>query len=156
LTIVDLISDSELRLKGAYAPREFLVQYKESDYAFVSRLAEHLGISFYFLPGDAAEKLIFTDNASGFSSAQGAEAIPFRPRGEGRDVFELTSKRRVIPAYYAVRDYNYRTPLVDITGEDELKEGFAGGVIEFGAHHKTPDEGKVLAAVRAEERLAAE
>jgi len=154
LTAVDLGSDTELRLEGAYAPREFVVQYKESDYAFVCRLAEHLGISFYVLPGDAGDKLIFTDNASGFARAEGAEAIPFRPRGEGLDVFELTAKRRVVPAYYAVRDYNYRTPLVDITGEGELEQGFAGGVIEFGAHHKTPDEGKALAAIRAEERLA--
>jgi type VI secretion system secreted protein VgrG len=69
-------------------------------------------------------------------------------------VFELTARHRIVPAYYAVRDYNYRTPLVDITGEHELPNAFAGGVIEYGQHHKTPDEGKALAAVRAEERLA--
>ena len=60
----------------------------------------------------------------------------------------------MIPAYYAVNDYNYRTPQLDLTAEHELAGGFAGGVIEFGAHHKTPEEGQTLARVRAEERLA--
>ncbi len=61
-----------------------------------------------------------------------------------------------MPSYYAVRDYNYRTPSVDLTGESEIPGAHAGGVIEYGAHHKTPDEGKALAAVRAEERRAGE
>jgi type VI secretion system secreted protein VgrG len=153
LAAVNLDTNLDLRLTGAYAPREFVVQYKESDYAFVCRLAEHLGISFYFLHGDAGEKIVFTDNASGFAPLEGAESIPFRARGEQREVFELTARHRVVPSYYAVRDYNYRTPQVDITGEHELS-AFAGGVIEFGTHHKTPDEAKALAKVRAEERLA--
>lgn len=153
LEAVSLAADAELRLSGAYAAREFVVQYKESDYAFVCRLAEHLGISFYFEHGDDAERMVFTDHRPGFAALDG-DALVYRPRGEERDVFALTAKRRIVPGYFAVRDYNYRTPLVDITGEQELGEGFGGGVIEYGAHHKTPEEGKALAAVRAEERLA--
>jgi len=53
-----------------------------------------------------------------------------------------------------MRDWNYRTPLVDLTSEHELPEASPGGVVEQGAHFKTPAEGKVLARVRAEERQA--
>jgi type VI secretion system secreted protein VgrG len=156
LAAVNLAASSALRLTGAYAPREFVVQYKESDLAFVSRLAEHLGIGFFFEHGDAGETMVFADNPSAFGRVEGAETVLYRSRGDQRDVYALTAKRRVVPAYYAVRDYNYRTPLVDITGEGEVPDGFAGGVIEYGAHHKTPAEGKALAAVRAEERRAGE
>ena len=31
--------------------------------------------------------------------------------------------------------------------------GFGGGVVEYGAHHKTPAEGAALARVRAEDLL---
>ena len=153
LEAVNLGATVDMRLHGAYAPREFVVQYKESDLAFVSRLAEHLGISFYFPHTEDGQKIVFTDNASGFSLVDGAESIPYRARGDRCDVFALTALHRVVPSYYAVRDYNYRAPQVDITGEHEVP-AFAGGVIEFGAHHKTPEEAKALARVRAEERLA--
>ena len=87
---------------------------------------------------------------------EGAESLPYRASGEERDVFALTVKQRVVPSYYAVRDYNYRTPSVDIAVESEIPGAFAGGVLEYGTHHKTPEEGKALAAARAEERRAGE
>jgi type VI secretion system secreted protein VgrG len=155
LDAVNLGASVDMRLHGSYAPREFVVQYKESDLAFVSRLAEHLGISFYFLHGDDGEKIVFTDDASGFSPVEGAESIPFRARGDRCDVFALTAVHRVVPSYYAVRDYNYRAPQVDVTGEHELS-AFPGGVIEFGAHAKTPEEAKAIAKVRAEERSSSQ
>ena len=153
---VGLASELEMRLARDYPTREFVVQYHESDLAFVSRLAEHLGVSFHFEHGDTASKLVFTDHAAGFSSTAGAESIPFAVNDDARASTALATKRKIIPSFFGVRDYNYRTPHLDLTGEHELAAGFAGGVIEFGAHQKTPQEGKALAAVRAEERLAAQ
>jgi type VI secretion system secreted protein VgrG len=145
-------ADVELRLFGSYPEREFVVQYKETDLAFVCRLAEHLGISFFFEHQDGTDKMVFTDQASGFQPAPGAEEIRFRARGEERDVYELESVSRVGPSVFVVRDYNYRTPLVDLTAETTIPEGFAGGVIEYGDHYQTPAEGQHLAQVRSEER----
>jgi len=145
-------NEVDFRLAETYPSREFVVQYKETDYAFVSRLAEHVGISSYLVHGDDQAKLILTDHRDGFTAHDDGKAVPFRPRGEVRDVFELVARRNLVPAYYSVRDYNYRTPLVELTGESELAQGFAGGVIEFGSHHKTPEEATWLARVRAEER----
>jgi type VI secretion system secreted protein VgrG len=153
---VDLTSDLEMRLTGTYAKREFVVQYKESDLAFVSRLAEHAGISFYLEPGDASDKLVFTDHQAGFWRGDDERDIPFHSNAEEGGVTALAAKRRVVPAYYVVNDYNYRTPQVDLIGEHQLEGAFAGGVVEFGAHHKTPVEAQALASIRAEERLAAQ
>ena len=41
-------SDVQWRLNKSYPKREFTVQYRESDLAFISRLCEHLGIFFFF------------------------------------------------------------------------------------------------------------
>jgi type VI secretion system secreted protein VgrG len=153
LSLVDLgASDVDFRLVGTYAQREFVVQYKETDLAFVSRLAEHLGISFFFEHGSGHDTMVFTDHAAGFRPIEEAETVPFRSRGEERDVFDLEVRRRLIPTFYVVRDYNYRTPQLDLTSEQVVSEGYAGGVIEYGGHFKTPAEGKALAQVRAEER----
>jgi type VI secretion system secreted protein VgrG len=146
----------ELRLSGAYAQREFVVQFQESDLAFVSRLVEHLGISLFVDHRDDAAHLVLADAPQGFGWIDG-EVAHFRGRGEALDVYSLGVRRTLVEGYYAVRDYNYRTPLVDLTGTHALEEGtHAGGRIEWGSHHKTPAEAQALARVRAEERLSEE
>lgn len=154
LDLVGLLGGSDMRLQGDYPKREITVQYGESDLAFISRLTEHLGISFFFDHDGGVDRIVFTDHQGGFASNASAEEIQYRARGEERDVFELTSRRRVVPTVYMMRDWNYRAPLVDLTSEHELPDAYPGGVVEQGSHHKTPAEGKALARVRAEERQA--
>ena len=144
--------DVEMRLLGSYPVRELVVQYKETDVTFVSRLAEHLGICFFFEHDGGTDKIVFSDEGSGFRPLPDAEVLPFRPRGEKVDVYEVESRSRAFPASFAMQDYNYRTPLVDLTSVFEAQDGFGGGVVEYGAHYKTPGEGAALAKRRAEER----
>ena len=40
--------DFQSRLKKVYPPREYCVQYRETDFNFVSRLLEHAGIFYFF------------------------------------------------------------------------------------------------------------
>lgn len=146
--------DVEMRLLDEYPARELVAQYRESDLDFISRLAEHAGISFFFEHEGGRDKLVFTDHAAGFRPVEGAEEVPFRPRGEATDVFALELTTDLAPTNYIVQDYNYRTPLVDLTGVFELGSGNGGGVVEHGSHVKTPEEAERLARIRAEERLA--
>jgi len=146
--------DVELRLFDDYPTREFVAQYRESDLAFVSRLAEHAGISFFFAHEGGRDRLVFTDHPAGFGLLEGAEEVPFRPRGELIDVFALELSTDLVPTNYIVQDYNYRTPQVDLTGVFELPSGSGGGVVEHGSHAKTPEEAARIARIRAEERLS--
>lgn len=147
--------DVILNLRGTYAQREFIVQYSETDLAFLSRLAEHLGISFYFHHDDEFERMIFTDMAGGFGHGGPREA-EFHPRGDQASVFELRAEHRLVPQFYTVHDYNYRLPQVAPRGEHELPPnvGYAGEVVEYGAHVKTAEEAAAMAQVRAEEHQA--
>lgn len=146
--------DFEMRLLGTYPKREFVVQYKETDLAFISRLAEHLGISFHFEHDEGRDKIVFSDDNSRFRPIEGDEQVMFRPRGEPCDVYQLSATSRMIPAVYGVQDYHYLTPRIDLTGMHELRGAYAGGVIEYGAHTFTPDESAALARTRAEEHQA--
>ena len=155
LTRVGLVNeDVEFRLLAHYPAREFVVQYRETDWAFVSRLAEHLGISIFFEHQSGRDVIVFSDQNSRFRPVEGDEAVSFRPRGEASEIYRLTSVSRMIPRTYLAQDYNYRHPRMDITGEHRLEAGYAGGVVEYGPHHLTPEEGATLAQYRAEERQA--
>lgn len=150
--------DFELRLASSYPTRDLYVQYRESDLAFVSRLTEHVGVSFFFEPRPgAAERLVLTDTTSGFAASdqgdegdEGASTLAFGAGAGHRELFDLVERARAVPRVYAMQDYNYRTPLVDVLGQHELAGGLGGGVIEVGAHVKSPDEAATLARLRAE------
>ncbi len=148
-------ADVDLRLLGTYPKREFVVQYKETDAAFVSRLAEQAGISFFFEHDGDSERLVITDQPSGFRVPEGAAGtLAFQARGESSGAYELERVEGPVPTSYIEQDYNYRSPLVDLSGVYDLETGTGGGVVEFGAHVKTPEEAQALAKVRAEERRA--
>jgi type VI secretion system secreted protein VgrG len=150
-------ADFELRLMGSYAAREIVVQYQESDLAFVSRLAEHAGIGFYFEHEDGRDRMVFTDHEGGYrplAGAGGAAEVAFSGRGEKAGVFALDRVSDLAPTSYIVQDYNYRTPQVDLSACADLESGNGGGVVEYGGHVKTPAEAERLARVRAEERRA--
>src|SRR5690606_14066812 len=68
------------KLERTYEPRDYCVQYRESDLQFISRLLEEEGISYYFdqTQGDA-ETIIFTDNNRVFSPIElsdGTSTVP--------------------------------------------------------------------------------
>ncbi|AUX31876.1 MULTISPECIES: type VI secretion system Vgr family protein [Sorangium] len=146
--------DVELRLLKAYPLRELIVQYKESDLAFISRLAEHLGICFFFEHRGDRDVLVFTDHPGGFRPVEGAAEVQFRPRGEASDVFAIEVTSELVPSAYVVHDYNYRKPLLDLAAYHTLEGASGGGIVEYGSHVKTAEEAKELAQIRAEERLS--
>jgi type VI secretion system VgrG family protein len=145
-------ADMDFRIMGGDAPREFVVQYQETDLAFVSRLVEDAGIAFYFEQDDdkRAEVIVFSDNNDAFEEISPA-VVPFAPRGDRINVFELEATRRLITTDFKARDYNYRNPSMDLLGEAKL-DALGGGVSnEYGDHVKTPDEAHRVAQIRAEE-----
>lgn len=146
------------RTRATYPKREFVLQYKETDLDFVRRLAEHVGVAFHFenVPdpasppgtGVAHERMVFSDRADGMPERFG-EPLAFGAREERPAVHELAVRAGSTPGVFAVQDYDYRHPTLDLGAFAEVPEGM-GGVVEYGTHHKTPDEGQHLATTRAE------
>ncbi|HTJ81115.1 MAG TPA: type VI secretion system tip protein TssI/VgrG [Polyangiaceae bacterium] len=146
--------DVELRLKSRYEPREFVVQYKETNLAFACRLAEDLGIHFFFEEGpDGREVMVFADDNSAFKPSAPASSA-FTTRGERALVFELEARRKLVPKAFAARDYNYRNPAMDLLGEAQVPALGTGKIDEYGPHAKTPAEATFYAKIRAEEANA--
>jgi type VI secretion system secreted protein VgrG len=52
-------------LEGEYFPRNYCVQYRESDLAFVSRLMEEEGMYYYFTHAATGHELVIADNPRG-------------------------------------------------------------------------------------------
>jgi type VI secretion system secreted protein VgrG len=93
-----------------YPPREYIVQYRESDLNFISRLLEEVGISFHFVHGATSHTLVLTDSVAGRKPQPGYEQVSLRPPTESGHIECLTSwhvTQEVKTAGYVLRDFDY-------------------------------------------------
>lgn len=123
-------NDIRDRLSGTYAPREYCVQYGESDFAFISRLMEEEGITFYFDHSGDLETMVLADAISGHDPVAGASRLPYIPRMrntpvESERVFELADRRRVVSGQVSLIDYDMVNPQAHLG---------VGSAIEKGSH----------------------
>ena len=158
--------DFEFRLSGQHPDREYVVQYQESDLDFLSRLAEHEGIYYFFEQGDRGEKIVFADNAGAPQPLPDGGKVRYRASAGMADfsaaaaggdaqheevVTSLVGKRTAAPEKVVLKDYNYRKPSVELKAEASADDKGRGTLYEYGEHFKDGAEGKALAQVRAEE-----
>jgi len=57
--------DVKFDLRGTYEPRDYCVQYRETDFAFASRLMEEEGIYYFFDHKNGSHKLVVADTPQG-------------------------------------------------------------------------------------------
>lgn len=65
-------------------PRDYVVQYRESDYDFACRLMEDEGISYYFTHADGLHTLVLNDNPASFPATVPA-SIAYQEATSGED-----------------------------------------------------------------------
>ena len=58
--------DVKFQLKGTYEPRDYCVQYYETDYWFAARLMEEEGIFYYFTHANGSHQMVLGDNPEAY------------------------------------------------------------------------------------------
>ncbi len=145
--------DVQTRIALPAEARDITIQYRETDFDFVSRLLEADGVAYCFLHEPAGDVRVMTDSLSGFESL--AEPLPYRERGERLDVFAVEEVRRLVPRTFVCRDYNYRTPTLLLSSERVVRDdGDLGGIFEYGLFVKTIEEANLAAQRLADAHLA--
>jgi type VI secretion system secreted protein VgrG len=72
-------ADFDDSLSGSYSPREYCVQYMETDFDFVSRLMEEEGIYYFFRHEKDKDTLVLCDSVGAHSTAPGYATVPYYP-----------------------------------------------------------------------------
>ena len=153
------LHDFKLELTGKYAKREYCVQYRETDFNFVSRLMEEEGIYYYFKHTDGHHKMVITDSVSGHSTVPDYAQLTYIPLGKGvRLDQEYVSKwehdREVQPGSYALTDYYFETPSTNLAVNRQLQRSHDQSKLKVfdypGGYAKSPD-GEQLVRTRLEE-----
>jgi type VI secretion system secreted protein VgrG len=72
------------RLSETYPKWDYLTQYRESDFAFVSRLMERAGIYYYFNHTQSGHELVLSDSLGSHDVVAQYDKIPVRVPGSAR------------------------------------------------------------------------
>jgi type VI secretion system secreted protein VgrG len=168
LDLAGLQNYYKVDLSQTYAQQEYVLQYQESDFNFVSRLMESVGIWYFFKEpsvaasqvkaGGTVEKLFITDKPALFTAIEGDPKLPFKT-AEGmtehdgmkskESVNDLQFQQEIVPQEVMMKNYNYRTPEVQLTGKTKVKGGIVGSTYEYGGHFKNISEAQRAAEVTA-------
>jgi type VI secretion system secreted protein VgrG len=86
--------DVEDQLQGNFEPREFCIQFRETDLDFVSRLMAEEGIFYFFKHSDGSHKLVLANKPSAHEALPSQSSARFHRGKAGLDVDVVQSFRR--------------------------------------------------------------
>jgi type VI secretion system secreted protein VgrG len=151
-------SDYELKLSGDYQQKEYCVQYRESDFNFVSRLMEQEGIYYYFAHEQGKDTLVIADSASAHTPFEGYADVTFHEleRGAtGREVItDWTVEKEVQPVAYALQDFNFEKPKVNLLSPSSVSRPHGAAefeIFDYPGEYEDLGSGERLAKIRIEE-----
>ncbi|RJL45985.1 type VI secretion system tip protein VgrG [Pectobacterium carotovorum] len=105
------ITDYAFALRNEHAVREYCVQYRESDLAFITRLAAEEGMYFFHEFEEGKHRLVFADDAGAL--AKGPELffnLATQGLSEGAYIRRFRYAEAVRTAEVALKDYSFKTP----------------------------------------------
>jgi type VI secretion system secreted protein VgrG len=74
-------TDFQMNLSRTYTKWDYCVQYRESDFQFVSRLMEEEGIFYFFEHDESSHVLVMADSPNVYKSCPGQPSAIFEPEG---------------------------------------------------------------------------
>lgn len=99
---------------GSYPEREYCVQYRETDLAFISRLMQEEGI-FYYFTHDGQEMMVIGDKSAHYGTCAPDSGVQYKtPTGDLAPSDEylsgLTYEESAYTGKVRYKDYDYRDP----------------------------------------------
>jgi type VI secretion system secreted protein VgrG len=159
LTGLGLSSTLKLKTTGTYSPRDYCVQYYESDFAFISRLMEHEGIFYYYEHAEDSHSLVVGDAPTVFQDIPDPIEVQFEEASGGGHapwtVFDWVKAGEIRSGKYTITDWNFETPHASLMATRQSENNVGGGqkleVYENPGSYMTHDVGEALAKVRLQE-----
>jgi type VI secretion system secreted protein VgrG len=157
-------SDFDDKLTKTYPVRDFCVQYRESDFNFVSRLMEDEGIYYYFRHKDGKHLMVLCDDTSGAGHSDPAKQSVryYPPENTGvRDeehFYDWRISDEIQSGAFVQDDFNFEKPTTDLQatsrdpGDHSLEN--SAEVYDFPGNYAENQRGDNYAVVRMQELKA--
>lgn len=120
-------SDVEFKLTASYKVREYCVQYRESDFNFISRLLEEEGIYYFFRHEQDKHVLVMGDDYSAHTSLDTVPYFPLTEKGPRSDehVWSWAVSHEVRASDYVLDDFDFTKPKTDLEAKANISRKHA-------------------------------
>jgi type VI secretion system secreted protein VgrG len=146
-------SDYRSSLSGSYTPLEYCVQYRETGFAFVSRLMEAAGISYFFEHASGKHTLVLADDAGAFAACPDLPKATYAgttTQAQMEDVVgSCTLEQCVTTGKLSLDDFNFQTPSTDLASTVDGTSGTMS-VYDYPGGFTAKADGEGVARLRIE------
>jgi len=144
-------TDFSDKTTGTYTARDYCVQYRETAFAFVSRLLEEEGISYYFTHDASKHMMVLVDDTSSWGTCPGLSSARYVGRGPAYNsddiVLECGLEQAVTPGQFSSDDYNFTIPatqlLATASGSDTSR-----AIYDYPGLYDAQSDGETIASRR--------
>jgi type VI secretion system secreted protein VgrG len=151
--------DYELNVRGTHPKWEYCVQYRETDFHFVSRLLEQEGIFYHFRHENGNHVMVLADEASAYKDLPESK-VEYQSGTKLSDhIVGWERAYEFRPGKWAQTDYNFETPstsllaitptVVSLPGNDKFEK------FDYPGEYEIKDDGKRETKIRMEEEEVA-
>ena len=156
------VTDIKTVLKATYEPRDYCVQYRETDFNFVSRLMEQYGMFYFFEHEEKKHTVVLSDDLSAHQPCLEQSKVSWNPQGsDNLDEDVITSlqwEETFRFGKYAVTDYNFETPSTSLRAEVKTQIDVGGNskyeIYDYPGEYGKKAEGDGIAKIRMQEEEA--
>ena len=151
-------NDFKSSVSPGYRTWDYCVQYRETDFNFVSRLMEQEGIYYFFEHENGKHTLVMADSASAHSEFPDYDTIPFKPKGTAGsskgDVNLWSVEKEVQTGVYALNAFDFEKPRKDLRTNSNISRNHAASEFEmydYAGDFVEHADGETYAKIRIEE-----
>jgi type VI secretion system secreted protein VgrG len=125
-------SDVIDRLNGSYRKWEYCVQYRETAFAFVSRLMEEEGIYYFFKHEADKHSIVLCDSPASHRQFAGYEDLSYRPsaRDAQETLWSWAVEHEVESGAYFTANFDFTAPKRNVIGSSFLDRDHSSGHLE--------------------------
>ena len=152
------ISSDQFRfsMKKTYKPRDYCVQYRESDLSFISRLMEQYGIFYLFEHTEDKDIMVIGNDPVVHVPIQDPATVIYHAPGttgvsDQEHIFEYRFNREIRSGAVMLKDFDFKKPRLNLGAEQKVDGDGKLEVYDYPGEYEAPDLGKDLAKVRLEE-----
>jgi type VI secretion system secreted protein VgrG len=120
------------QIQGTFQPRDFCVQYRESDFAFASRLMEEEGIFYFFTHSDNGHTMVVANTPQSHPDLPGDSKVAFLVPGKEKAslvILNLEKRQELRSGKVTLWDHCFQLPHKHLEASKTIQDSLsAGGV----------------------------
>ncbi len=155
-------TDFSVSLSGTYSPLEYCVQYRETDFNFISRLMEQNGIFYFFQHEQGKHTMMIADSSSVHQSCPGFSSAGFNLVAGGIDTEDVVNswnlEQELRSGMYTLTDYYFETPSANLVASESTVFDIGGNskfeLFDYPGDYTTRSDGTSAAKLRMQEEEA--